>query len=615
MNHKKHWKKRKTFNTSGGGDDILSMSPSTISNSTPSGLPHLIHQHQDEELHPTISSKILLRQELFSNFSLKEKQRLVKSCYTDNTDVDVDVNIDVEAVLPSILPENNNNTYPRALLMCIKGLGKKKCLQLEKLYCSRSSNLLNHAAKNLFNHLFDITSDEEKRYIELEGLEETSCMIFEFFKYSYYRNPIDGCCYFANPQPIPEDVIAIILEFCEKNLTFMNTVGLVNEKFYFRCLKSWRFFKINSENFYKIPVLTLRNLKVARLTIDRSLYVKDFAYMKRNLLYVQKLDVEGVEIEKLFSALNRSKPKIVLGNLKMVTINFSLPRFDLFLEGKKKKKKNVHILPQSTIVPQLKALVIPGFNINLDSHAPLFEKLTNLRIDPSFNGYFKQKGGKGIWDVLPDPIVIPIWWNKIEKLKALLIDVKLPIDGFKKLVELKQLVKLSVTVFDDNDVQNVNDYVYLGEGRLPQLQELKIKFLLYRKDERINLTKNPYKNAARIPKNLKLLFLTYYVENLEAAGDIYFGNLNFLNSCIVNLEGVFLEFIFNETYGKKKQQHVELNLAKAFQSLLAVSKVKEIEKYKIKCFDTRIINFKRRTEVKKKEKDVKDAHTHIQTNQ
>jgi len=161
--------------------------------------------------------------------------------------------------------------------------------------------------------------DYEKRDIEKDQLKNT-------------RHIFIKLCNIA----IPEELMFEILSYLKKGKFLLDKVGIVSEKFYIMCLKSWIEVKVSSKNMYSIPLIVLRKVKIIDL-YTKTLYKDDYLYFIKHTKSVQVLRIKGNNAIKFFrylekeKAIKRNVRVLSVENLSNLSINkFSFPNIVWF---------------------------------------------------------------------------------------------------------------------------------------------------------------------------------------------------------------------------------------------------------------------------------------------
>lgn len=158
-----------------------------------------------------------------------------------------------------------------------------------------------------YTRLFDLKSSFEKR--KLEKLNFAKLDHTDYF-YKLGRNSKKTEELF-----VPLDIMKLIISFMTIGKEFLDTFGLVNEKFYLLALSSFEEFLITEKNVDLIPVPVFRNLKMISIDVSRKLYSKDIRRMFQETKELKVLQIFQ-HVIKFLNALNACKqgisfPKVV----------------------------------------------------------------------------------------------------------------------------------------------------------------------------------------------------------------------------------------------------------------------------------------------------------------
>lgn len=112
---------------------------------------------------------------------------------------------------------------------------------------------------------------------------------------------------------IPADIMLEILSYVDKTLENLNSVGLVNEKWYILFLRTWSFLNITRKNLMKIPILALRSSPCIR--IKTKLLKADVEYLFNEINPISiRIDKPGGIIKYIKRKLWRCQ-ELILGYL------------------------------------------------------------------------------------------------------------------------------------------------------------------------------------------------------------------------------------------------------------------------------------------------------------
>jgi hypothetical protein len=194
---------------------------------------------------------------------------------------------------------------------------------------------------------------------------------------------------------IPKDLIYFILKYCEKNKHFLNSVALLNQKWYCVCLESWDKLKISKDNVYLIPLIVLQYVINVFIISSSSMYVKELKYIHKHIQRAKELTIRG-DIKKFFKFLS-----IPLTRVQSLTLTL---RGDMH--------KNVKNLPN-----------LKYFNITC-------AQCEDMNKDP----IYQQLKGFSFGTISNNNITLPNWITTLKKLEFLKIQNTL--DNFEILTKV-----------------------------------------------------------------------------------------------------------------------------------------------------------------------------------
>ena len=159
----------------------------------------------------------------------------------------------------------------------------------------------------VFEALFGLDSNKQKRLIENESMKDPNDMFFMMINNKY--------C-------LPHDVFNIIFQYLPKGIKTLDNVGCVNENWYIMCLRCWDVtVKINENNIHRIPLLVLNNTKdIAIYNTKKKWLKRKQCILNKGLLNVKTLRLGGSGVRKTIEMFSEE----FLGGIENLSVDLEL---------------------------------------------------------------------------------------------------------------------------------------------------------------------------------------------------------------------------------------------------------------------------------------------------
>lgn len=345
-------------------------------------------------------------------------------------------------------------------------LSKLGCERL-KYFCNTYFQMGMDDVPTLLTHLVDLVYSKlfhEIPPIERRKFEEGELLIQQQ----------DDRFFCLKGRVIPKEIMLLMTSFMIKNKAFLDSVGLINEKWYLLALTSWKKVFVTKKNIYLIPTLVLNTAECVHFCIEDSVYVKEIKYIQSRMKRANILVIKQ-NVKKFFKFLKNDL------NVRALKIH------QRYFDGKT-KLRNMYL-------SKLKDLEIStDFGTFGKLHyQDVYQKLIYLKFNRTILHSF----------TLPMKMELPSWMGKLQNLRVLHI-TSFP-GNLNVIGPLKGLQELALGIDVQSDFVQLNKYVFSNLCALKML-----KLLFFGKMDHIYNLQNALKDLYQL-KNLVSIYLKYEI--------------------------------------------------------------------------------------------------------